>query len=508
MQRPTGTIDGDRAGDNPAAGCPVAGHGAASPAPANSPAPDIEAAAPGSYVPPCPLRPTAPPPVWKLIGLARRNFLSVWPSSAFAKPWLRVAVLRKQIFVCNSPDLVQEAFVRKHDTFERKSAQMRHALEPLLGDGLFISDGETWRQRRQIVGPIIHASKVRDFFPVMAETIAERRAAWEAAGPDAPVDMLQEMAHLTAEIICRTIFGRQLGRDYAAEVVESFTDYQRHIDQIDLISLLGLPDWLPRRRGRAIRQAVARIDRVLDEIITSYEARRRDGETSVIGGLLDARDEDGKPLSREAIRNEAAVIFMAGHETTANTLSWAWFLLSQAPWARAALKTELDTVLAGRMPTYDDVARLPYTRAVIEETLRLYPPVPILAREALADDTIGGVATPKGSLVMVVPWLLHRNPELWPRADHFEPERFLGATRGGQSKFGYVPFAIGPRICAGLAFGLTESILSLAILAQGFEAELEPGTDVQPVCRLTLRPGERLPMRLQPRAARMNPPRP
>lgn len=498
MQRPTGTIDGESDGDKSAAaaaGCPVAGHAAAPEAMVGQAA----AAGPGTYVPPCPLRPESTPPVWKLIGLARRNFLSVWPSSAFAKPWLRIAVLRKQIFVCNSPDLVQEAFVRKHDTFERKSAQMRHALEPLLGDGLFISDGETWRRRRQIVGPIIHASKVRDFFPVMAETIAERRAAWEAAGPDAPVDMLQEMAHLTAEIICRTIFGRQLGRDYAAEVVESFTDYQRHIDQIDLISLLGLPDWLPRRRGRAIRRAVARIDKVLDEIITSYEARRSDGETSVIGGLLEARDEDGKPLSREAIRNEAAVIFMAGHETTANTLSWAWFLLSQAPWAREALKTELDTVLQGRTPDFADVARLSYTRAVIEETLRLYPPVPILAREALADDTIGGVATPKGSLVMVVPWLLHRNPELWQRADNFEPERFLGTTRGGQSKFGYVPFAIGPRICAGLAFGLTESILSLAMLAQGFDVKLEPGTDVQPICRLTLRPGERLPMRLQPR---------
>jgi cytochrome P450 len=136
---------------------------------------------------------------------------------------------------------------------------------------------------------------------------------------------------------------------------------------------------------------------------------------------------------------------------------------------------------------------------VIEETLRLYPPVPILAREANRDDTISGVAVPKGSIVMVVPWLLHRNPNLWERADHFEPERFLGGARGGQSKFGYVPFAIGPRICAGLSFGLTESVLSLAMLARAFDPQLEPGTDIQPVSRLTLRPGEQLPMRLRPR---------
>ncbi|SDU44139.1 cytochrome P450 [Stappia sp. ES.058] len=451
------------------------------------------------YVPPYPARPEIKPSVLELIKLARRSLLSIWTLPSFSKPWTKITVLRRMLFICNSPATVQEAFVRKHVIYERKSPQMRHALEPLIGDGLFVSDGETWRRRRQIVAPIIHASRVPAFFPVMAETVAERRAAWEARGADAQVDMLEEMAHLTAEIICRTIFGRQLGRDYAAEIVESFTDYQRHIDQVDILSLLRLPDWIPRLRGRAIKRAVKRIDAVLEEIISSYQVRAGDGEASVIGGLLDARDEDGRPLSREAIRNEAAVIFMAGHETTANTLAWTWFLLSQAPWARNALHAELDAVCPDRDPAFEDIARLPYARAVIEETLRLYPPVPILAREANRDDKIAGVAIPKGSIVMVVPWLLHRNPNLWERADHFEPERFLGSARGGQSKFGYVPFAIGPRICAGLSFGMTESVLSLAMLARSFDPGLEPGTDIQPVSRLTLRPGERLPMRLRAR---------
>ncbi|WP_084649971.1 cytochrome P450 [Stappia stellulata] len=453
----------------------------------------------GSFVPPYPARPELEPSVLELIQLARQSLLSVWTQRSFTRPWLKLTVLRRLLFICNSPQTVQEAFVRKHAIYERKSPQMRHALEPLIGDGLFVSDGETWRRRRQIVAPIIHASRVPAFFPVMAETIAERRAAWSVRGDGASVDMLEEMAHLTAEIICRTIFGRELGRDYAAEVVESFTAYQRHIDQIDILSLLGLPDWIPRFRSRAIKRAVKRIDTVLEEIISSYESRAGGGETSVIGGLLDARDEDGRPLSRQAIRNEAAVIFMAGHETTANTLAWAWFLLSQAPAVRAKLHAEVDAVSPDGDPAFEDVSRLTYTRAVIEETLRLYPPVPILAREAGQDDRIAGVEIPKGSIVMVVPWLLHRNPTLWDRADHFEPERFLGAARGGQSKFGYVPFAIGPRICAGLSFGLTESILSLAMLARAFDPQLEPGTDIQPVSRLTLRPGERLPMRLRAR---------
>lgn len=157
-------------------------------------------------------------------------------------------------------------------------------------------------------------------------------------------------------------------------------------------------------------------------------------------------------------------------------------------------------MLGDREPTLKDVPHLPYTRAIIEETLRLYPPVPILAREAMAEDTIKNRRIKKGALVLVVPWLLHRHPDLWPDPDHFKPERFLaGADGDRQSKYAYVPFAIGPRICAGLQFGLTEAILCLAVLAQTFRLRLPEGVDVKPVCRLTLRPGERLPMRLEVR---------
>jgi cytochrome P450 len=220
---------------------------------------------------------------------------------------------------------------------------------------------------------------------------------------------------------------------------------------------------------------------------------------SVIGGLLEARDDNGNPLSREAIRNEAAVIFMAGHETTANTLAWTWFLLSQSPRVAGKLQAEIDTVLGDRTPTFKDIASLPYAKAVIEETLRLYPPVPILAREATEDTSIGNKPIRKGSLVLVVPWLIHRNPVLWDLPDTFRPERFLERSKK-PNKYGYVPFSIGPRICPGLQFGMTESILSLVMLARHFDLRLKPGTDVQPVCRLTLRPGDTLPMNLQPRS--------
>ncbi|PVB63786.1 cytochrome P450 [Labrenzia sp. 011] len=439
------------------------------------------------------------PPIWTLIGMAKRNFLSIWGVDDFQSRLRSKKVFTRNLVVCNRPDVVREAFQTNHAVLQRKSPQMRHALEPLLGDGLFISDTETWAKRRKIVAPIIHGSRVKGFAPIMIDTIGEKRAEWAKRGDGAEIDALAEMAHLTAEIICRTIFGRQLGKDYAAEVVQGFSEYQRHIDQTDLFSLLGLPDWLPRIRGRSVKKPVKRIMTVLDQIIDSYEAQKQNGEASVIGGLLEARDEDGNPLSRNAIRSEAAVIFMAGHETTANTLAWAWFLLSQCDKTRGKLQAELDTVLEGRTPTFQDVASLPYTKAVVEETLRLYPPVPILAREAMADTTIGGQPIAKGSLVMVVPWLMHRNPKLWGQPDEFNPQRFLDPKARKPNKYGYVPFSIGPRICAGLQFGMTEAILSLAILAQNFDLKLKEGTDVQPVARLTLRPGEHLPMTLHPR---------
>jgi cytochrome P450 len=194
-------------------------------------------------------------------------------------------------------------------------------------------------------------------------------------------------------------------------------------------------------------------------------------------------------------------LFLAGHETTANILAWIWYLLSQMPEVEARLHEEVDRVLGGRAPTLADVPKLLYTRAIFEETMRLYPPVPLLSREALVDENFNGHAIPKGSIMMVIPWLLHRHKKLWPKPDHFIPERFMPGGEGPVSKFAYIPFSIGPRICAGMAFGLTEGILALAALAQQFTLRLKPGHEVKMECHLTLRPGKTLPMTLHRRKA-------
>jgi len=458
-----------------------------------------------SFVPPYPPRLPQTPSAWRRLKLARQNFLAMWEEDAFWLEFASTPLFMRRAFLCNSPGSVQFAFSLKNASFERKSPQVRHALEPVVGDGLFLSDGDTWRKRRRIVTPIVHVSHLPEFAPVMVEAAVETRERW-AAREGGTIDVLEESAWLTAEIICRTIFGRQLGHDHAREIVEGFSEYQRHIGQIDVLSFLGLPDWLPRWHNPAIRRAAGRIHAVLDAIIASYRERPPGSEVSVIGRLLDARDaETGQALGPRDLRNEAAVLFLAGHETTANSLAWTWYLLSQAPEVEAKLHAELDAVLGGRLPTIAEVPQLVYTRAIFDEALRLYPPIPILAREALQEESFGGERIPKGSLVFVVPWLLHRHKKLWRNPDHFIPERFLPEQASAISKFAYVPFSVGPRICAGMSFGATEAILCLATLAQRFRLRLKPGHVVNPVCRLTLRPEGGVPMTIEKRVAGTGP---
>jgi cytochrome P450 len=453
-----------------------------------------------AFVPPYPERPREPMGPLQLMATARRNFLAMFDEKCFEYQFFSTRVLNRRIFVCNSPDTVAQAFIALHESFQRKTPQMRHALIPLLGDGLFISDGDLWKRRRRIVAPIVHASRMALFAPTMVEAAAETAARWADLPQRAPIDALREMATLTAEIICRTIFGPRLGAAHAVEIVAAFSAYQRQVGQLDVSYLLGFPDWLPRFQSPSVHRAARRIGRVLDGIIGECEERLTGGEQSMIRMLLEACDpETGEALDRDGLRNEAAVIFMAGHETTANSLAWTWYLLSQAPEVEARLHEEIDRVLAGRLPSLDDVPQLVYTRAVFEEAIRLYPPVPLLGRQALQEEMIRGRTVPEGSLLIVIPWLLHRHRRWWNDPDHFIPERFLPENAAARQRYSYIPFSVGPRVCAGQAFGLTEAILCLVTLAQRVQLRLAPEAVVAPVCRLTLRPGDRLPMLVEHR---------
>lgn len=421
-----------------------------------------------NYIPPYPPRSPQPLTTFNLLRKGRKNLLSIWFKDAFELSIFQTKIFKQHIVIANSPDTVRQAFVTANASFERKSHLMQRALKPLIGDGLFISDGDTWRTRRRIVGSVIHSSKVPSFTPLMIGAMLELRERWtkQLLYPSADVklniDMLNEMAKLTADVISRAIFGRQLGMEHAQDIAEGFSEYQKNIGAFDLLPLLGVPDFITYFLTRGIHRSAKRVTRVLDDLVSSH-FQQIDTEGSVLNQLC---MPNGKMLDSQAIRNEAAVIFMAGHETTANCLAWAWFLLSQAPECEKRLHHEIDTVLGGRLPTFTDVSKLVYTRAVIEETLRLYPPVPILSRETMKNERLGEHVVPKGAIVAVIPWLLHRHTLYWENPDHFIPERFL-PDRPPPDKYSYIPFSIGPRVCAGMSFGLTEAILGLAILRAG-----------------------------------------
>lgn len=434
---------------------------------------------------------------FRLLLQARTDFLSMWRASDYSEIVSQIRILGRQVVLVNSPALIRDVVVKRQDNYERKSPQMRRALEYLLGDGLFISDGETWRQRRALVADIVHMNRVPAFGPIMEQTTGELVERWRAVPEGTPLNALHEMAGLTAEIISRSVFGNQLGEDSAAAVTNSFTSYQALINSINLGYFIGFDDGLPILRTPSLRRSVKRIHGIIDKVVEDHLAGRGDHNSMV--ELLIRRQQRNPELKLDviALRNEAATIFMAGHETTAATLTWAWYLLARAPWVERSVHAEIARVCGTRTPTVEDVPQLEWCKAVIEETLRLYPPVPILARQNRRADKLGEIDVAANSLILIVPWLLHRTESLFSEPHRFLPERFIGGRR--PAPYSYIPFASGPRVCPGLHFGLTEAVLCLAIIAQRFRVRVPEGHKVEPVCRLTLRPRDGLPITLERR---------
>ncbi|MDP2358068.1 MAG: cytochrome P450 [Beijerinckiaceae bacterium] len=465
-----------------------------------APQPVIEERGDDFFIPPHPKPLAHDPGLIEIVLRAHRNLLAVWPQKYYRSCIDEFRILRRQVIVVNTPEHVRHVMVTRNANFERKSPQMRRALAPLLGDGLFISDGETWKRRRPLIADVVHKRRMKEFAPTMTQVAEATVRRWDDIGPDREVVMLSEMATLTAEIISRTVFGSALGAEAAGRVIEGFTAYQQGVDSFNLGYFLGSDEGWPIVLGRGRKRAIDVVHGVVDEVVRAH--MEGCGEEGSLLDLMIRRKlgEGNDALDAAALRNEAATIFMAGHETTATALTWAWYLLANAPWAEKRLLEEVDSVCGDAPIGLEQVGQLKWCRAVIMETLRLYPPVPLLPRQAREADQIGDVSVQKGALVIISPWLLQRAQDLWDQPNHFAPERFLEGKP--INPFAYIPFAVGPRICAGLNFGLDESILCLATLARRFRVEPRTGYRADPFCHLTLRPAEGVPARLIPRAAR------
>lgn len=428
---------------------------------------------------------------------ARDNVLLAWPKPHFSRKMVRVNCLIKSMFVINYPAGVQHVMVTNGKNYP-KSRINRQTLKPLLGNGLFVSEGELWQRQRKISSPVGHSNRLAGYANTIIESGQTMLADWRRRPAETEVDVAEEFTLLTAEIICQLMFSYRLG-DKVHTLYEAFQEYQASHGRMHLADIFGLPNWIPRPGRSAGRRAVTKFDGVLYDIIAASRAADGTLPDNLIQMLVSYRDEQGNPMPPELIRDEVASIFLAGHETTALTLSWAFYLLERHPEIERRLHEELDRVLDGRAPAFADVPALVFTRAIIDETLRLYPPVHVYSRQAIADDVIGEEKIPAGSYITISTWVLHRHTALWTEPNAFKPERFLPENSEKIIPFSYIPFGAGSRVCLGKHLGLLESVLLLAMIAQSFRPRLRAGYVVEPVGRMTLRPRDGMPMRLVPR---------
>jgi len=365
-------------------------------------------------------------------------------------------------------------------------------LRVLLGNGLLTSEGDFWLRQRRIAQPAFHRQRIAALAGVMADAARGAAGHWEAiAAAGRPVDVDEEMMRLTRTVVLRTLLGADLG-PFSDRVDEAWKVLNEHIG--DSFWSLGLTDWLPSARNRRFRAARAVLRGAVEHVIA--ERRRHPSDSAdLLSMLMAARDEEtGEGMTDEQLRVEVTTFLLAGQETTSLALTWIWYLLSQNAAAQRRLESELDAALGGRPPDYADLVHLPYTRMVIDEAMRLYPPAWGFSREALGDDAVGGFRVPRGWLVFVIPYVLHRLPAFWENPDAFDPERFTPERIATRPKFVYLPFGAGPRQCIGNQFALIEAHLVLATLAQRYRLQLVPGHRVDPWPLITLRPRFGMPM--------------
>lgn len=362
------------------------------------------------------------------------------------------------------------------------------AIRPVVGNGLLTSDGEFWRRQRRLIQPAFHQSRISTLGDMMTRAACAALERWQpnlASG--APLDIDQEMMRLTLEIVGRALFSIDLTGD-ADAVGKAFTFANHHVAGYSARPLGTLLIHLPFPGNLRLRQAVRSLDEVVHKIIAGR--RRQPAEhDDLLSMLIAARDEEtGEVMDDRQLRDEVMTLLLAGHETTANALTWAWYLLSGHPDVERKLHQELSGVLNGRTPTINDLPRLPYTRMIIDETLRLYPPAYAIGRLGVDADEVGGYDVPRQAIITLSPYLTHRHPQFWPDPERFDPERFTPERSADRPRYAYLPFGGGPRQCIGNSFALTEAVLILATLAQQVRLRLVAGHPVDTEPLITLRP--------------------
>ncbi|RXS98064.1 cytochrome P450 [Silvibacterium dinghuense] len=399
------------------------------------------------------------------------------------------------IVLVNEPEFVREILIHQAQHFIKERTQRRMRI--LLGDGLITSEGEMHRRQRRIAAPAFHRQRIQAYSELMVERAAAMREAWQ---PGTEIDVAAEMMRLSLQVVARTLFAQEVTPE-----IESISHEVNAIMKLYnfLIALPKAEDYLhwPIPGLMRFRRARKRLDTVVHRMIAEHRASGED-KGDLLSMLMRSQDAEGdhSGMTDEQLRDEVMTIFLAGYETVANALTWTWMLLGQNPEAEKKLHVELDEVLAGRLPTLEDIPRLHYTEMVLSESMRLYPPAWAMGRQATVDVEIGPYKLPAGTFFFFSQYLIQRNPEHFPHPLHFEPERFTPEQKAGRSKFVYFPFGAGNRQCIGESFAWMEMILVLATLAQHWRLRLVSGQSFEVQPKITLRPKHGIRVFAEPRA--------
>ena len=419
------------------------------------------------------------------VRLLRRDPIALLERAAEIGDLTHAVMPRTDVYFVNHPDDVWDVLATGNHDFH-KSPALQNARR-VLGDGLLTSEDETHRRQRRLIQPIFHHERIDTYGdPMVAE--AERAADRWTDG--AALDLHAEMARLTLAIVGRTLFATDVESAEASEVTGALHEILSQFGR-QFSPWFPITERLPLPATRRFDRAVA----VFDRLITSLIAERRaTGPRDDLLSLLLAAQEDGAGMTDTQVRDEAVTLFLAGHETTSNALTWTWWQLSRHPDVEARVHAELDGVLGGRPPGTGDLGSLPYLRAVLAESIRLRPPAWAMGRQAMAPHEIAGITLPAGSVVVVSPWVLHHDERWWPDAHAFSPDRWLEPDPE-RPRHAYLPFGGGPRMCIGEGFAWMEAGLVMAAIAQRWRFSLEPSppVELQPV--ITLRPRYGMPVR-------------
>jgi cytochrome P450 len=360
-------------------------------------------------------------------------------------------------------------------------------IKPLFGEGLTTSEGVLWRRQRQLMQPLFEWQRLHPWMDAIAEATAAMLACWEPlAARGQPVELAAALRELTLGIMRQVLFGFDTSPDARA----AGQALMRAVGQLDrrIWAMLPAPLWLPTPHNRQLHQALHTLNGYVYRQIAEH---RRAGPAvdDLLARLLAVRDGlTGAPMPASQLRTETVTLWVAGHTTVAAALAWTWYLLAQHPEAARALQVELDTVLGGRRPTPQDLPRLRYTRLVLAESLRLYPPTWVTARTPSVADEVGGYALPAHAVLLLSPYVVQRHPAFWEQPAQFDPERFTPERAAGRPRFAYFPFGGGPRRCIGQNLAMLEMLVSLAMMAQAYELRLVPGHSVEPDALMTLHP--------------------